>query len=138
MINKIIDGISASLYEEFGDDHEIYTEPVNQGLSDRSFSIICLNPRIEQKLGKRYFRENQFCIHYFGTSSEDNMSVINRLFDCLELITVDGDLVRGTSMTAETSDGVVSFIVNYNMFVCRPSEQMDSMESFGVSTDVKG
>ena len=32
MINKIVDGISKAINEEFGDDYEIYTEEIELGL----------------------------------------------------------------------------------------------------------
>ena len=50
MINKIIDGISVAINAEFGDDYEIYTESVEQGLNEPCFSILCLNPTNEQFL----------------------------------------------------------------------------------------
>ena len=141
MINKIIDGISVAINAEFGDDYEIYTESVEQGLNEPCFSILCLNPTNEQFLGRRYFRKNQFCIHYFPQSEEKNKEineVRERLFECLELITVDGDLCRGTNMSSETSDGVLSFFVNYDMFMYKMQEGTPTMESYDYSTDVKG
>lgn len=144
MINKIIDGISAALDAEFNttaDGYEIYTENIKQGLSEPCFSIVCLNPRMEQFLGKRYFKQNQFCIHYFPKADEKNyesLMVIERLFDCLELITVNGDLCRGTGMNVEMADGVVSFMVNYDMFMYKQGESTPAMETYSVDTDVKG
>ena len=141
MINKIIDGISVAINSEFGDSHEIYTEAVEQGLSDGSFSILCLNPTSKQFLGKRHFRTNKFCIHYFPKSNEPRsecQGVIERLMDCLELITVEGDLVRGTSMNSEIVDGVLSFFVNYDLFVYKEPNPQPAMESLEYNTDVKG
>lgn len=141
MINKIIDGISVAINAEFGDDYEIYTESVEQGLNEPCFSILCLNPTNEQFLGRRYFRKNQFCIHYFPKSEEKNKEineVRERLFECLELVTVDGDLCRGTNMSSETSNGVLSFFVNYDMFMYKMQEGTPTMESYDYSTDVKG
>ena len=141
MINKIIDGISVAINAEFGDDYEIYTESVEQGLNEPCFSILCLNPTNEQFLGRRYFRKNQFCIDYFPKGEEKNKEineVRERLFECLELVTVDGDLCRGTNMSSETSDGVLSFFVNYNMFMYKMQEGTPTMESYDYSTDVKG
>ena len=43
MINEIIDGISVAINTEFGDDYEIYTESIEQGLEEPCFSILCLN-----------------------------------------------------------------------------------------------
>ena len=141
MINKIIDGISVAINSEFGDAYEIYTKSVEQGLKEPCFSVLCINPKMEQFLGKRYFRTNQLCIHYFPSSDEPRLEcnmVQERLMDCLELITVDGDLVRGTSMHGEVNDDVLSFFVNYDMFVYKEREQADSMDSVKYNTDVKG
>ena len=141
MINKIIDGISVAINSEFGDNHEIYTESVEQDLSDGSFSILCLNPTSKQFLGKRHFRTNQFCIHYFPKSGEPRsecQGVVERLMGCLELINVEGDLVRGTHMNCEIVDDVLSFFVNYDLFVYKESDIAPAMEDFEHNTDVKG
>ena len=141
MINKIIDGISVAIHSEFGDPYEIYTESIEQGLTEPCFSIFCLNPTIEQFLGKRYFRTNQFCVHYFPSSAEKRsecQSIMERLIGALEIITVDGDQCRGTSMYGEIVDGVLSFFVNYDMFVYKESIPEPTMETVSHNTDLKG
>lgn len=141
MINKIIDGISVRINAIFGDSYEIYTENVEQGLSEPCFSVLCINPTIEQFLGKRYFRTNQFCVHYFPKTNEkqyESFSVVERLQNALEYITVDGDAVRGTQMHSEMVDGVLSFFVNYDMFVCKSKEDSSYMETVSYDADVKG
>lgn len=141
MINKIIDGISIAINSEFDDTYEIYTESIEQGLKEPCFSIICLNPTIEQFLGKRYFRTNQFCIHYFPTFNEPRLEcniTSERLFKALEIITVDGDIIRGTDMNFEYVDGVLNFFVNYDLFVYKDAEDEPFMESVEHSTVVKG
>ncbi len=141
MINKIIDGIIAAIVSEFGEGCEIYTESVEQGFEEPSFSILCLNPTINQKLGKRYFRTNQFCIYYFPESDEKRSechAVAERLIGALELITVDGDLCRGTEIHYEVVDDVLSFFVNYDMFVIKAQDTETAMESLSQKTDMKG
>lgn len=141
MINKIIDGISVAINSEFGDSYEIYTESIKQDLNESCFSILCLNPKIDQFLGKRYFRTNQFCIHYFPSSDEPRsecQAVIERLINCLEIITVDGDPVRGNGMNGEIVDDVLSFFVNYDMFVYKETITEPTMETVDYNTDVKG
>ena len=141
MINEIIDGISIAINAEFGDNHEIYTESMGQGLKEPCFSIICLNPIVEQFLGKRYFRANQFCIHYFPASKERQFEcneVIEKLYGVLEYITVAGDIIRGTDMHCEVVDGVLSFFVNYDMFVYSNTVKEESMETFEHNTNLKG
>ena len=141
MIDKIIDGISIAIHSEFGDPYEIYTESVEQGLQEPCFSILCLNPAINQKLGRRYFRTNQFCIHYFPKSSEERSechAVAERLIGALEYITIDGDLCRGTEIRYEVVDGVLSFFVNYDLFVYKEEAPETAMESYAHDTSMKG
>ena len=141
MINKIIDGISVAINSEFGLAYEIYTESVEQGLEEPCFSILCLNPKNDQKLGKRYFRTNQFCVHYFPCTKEPLLecnTVIERLMGALEIITVDGDLCRGTNMHGEVVDNVLSFFVNYNSYVYKNEAAEPMMEDVSHNAIVKG
>lgn len=141
MINKIIDGICEALFQEFGEGYKIYTEEIKQGLKEPCFSVVLLAPGTSQFLGKRYYKTNPFCIHYFPKSQTEMKAeiydVIERLNNCLEYITVDGDLTRGTEMNGEIIDGVLSFFVNYDMFVIKKQEEQTSMENIQQTTDVK-
>lgn len=140
MINNIIDGISIALNTEFGDDYKIYTESVEQGLIEPCFSIVPVNPNNSQFMGKKYFRQNKFCIHYFPSSDEkvaECMNVLDRLYDCLEIIEVDAKETRGIKMTSEIDGGVLSFFVNYDMFMVKVDEQ-SQMESLDINQSTKG
>lgn len=139
MIQKIIDGICLAISSSFGDDYEIYTESVEQDLKDGSFSIVPVNPTNSRFLGNRYFRENQFCIHYFPKTDKRNaecLEVIEELCDLLEFIEVDGDLVRGTDMSNEMDDGVLHFFVNYDFFEFRKPDEA-YMEDFDYDSILK-
>lgn len=140
MINKIINGICLALSSNFGEEREIYTEAVEQGLEDGSFFVLCLNPTNSRFLGERYYRTNQFCIHYFPQTDNPNsecLEVLEELYDTLELIDVDGDLVRGTNMSSEMTDGVLQFFVNYDFFTIGEKDET-FMEDFEQTLDVKG
>ena len=141
MINSIIASISISLNAEFGDEYTTYTESVEQGLNEPCFFPFCLNPTNRVFLGKRYFRENQFCIQYFPAekdrAKEECNAVAERLFSCLEYITVTGDLVRGTKMKYEVVDGVLNFFVNYDLFVYKAAAS-DAMDEISEKVTVKG
>jgi hypothetical protein len=144
MINSIIDAISMSVDAEFNTTpgtYQIYTESIEQGLEEPCFSIMCLNPTSELYLGKKYFRTNQFNIQYFPSTDEPRNEcndVLEKLYDCLETITVMGDLTRGSKMNGEIVDGVLNFFVNYDMFVYKVVAATDGMESMTVKSDVKG
>ncbi len=139
MINKIIDGICEKLNESFGDGYEIYTELKNQGLKEPCFSVMCVNPINNQVIGNRYFRNNLFSILYFPASKEPKAecnTVLEKLYLALETIkiketlpdeSIKESLVRGTNMRGELVDGVLNFLVNFNMFVYKV-EDADLME----------
>lgn len=141
MINSIIESIGVSLNAEFGDEYIIYTESIEQGLSEPCFFLFCINPTSRVFLKNRYFRENQFCIQYFPAdkdrAKEECNAVAERLFLCLEYITVTGDLVRGTKMKYEIVDGVLNFFVNYDLFVYKVVTP-DVMEEISENVTMKG
>ncbi|MDE7298556.1 MAG: hypothetical protein K2N94_06965 [Lachnospiraceae bacterium] len=141
MINSIIAGISIALNKEFGDSCKNYTEEVKQGLEEPCFFISCIHPTHRLLRGRRYLRENMFCIQYFpadeGRAKEECNAAADRMVSCLEWITVDGALVRGTGMSAEVEDGILNFFVNYDLLVCR-AEDADPMEEISESVSAKG
>lgn len=141
MINSIIEAISVSLNEEFGDNYEIHMEEIKQGLKEPCFFIACLNPTNNLFMGKRYERTNQFCIQYFPQCDEKQREcngVAERMYDCLEYITTDGDTkpIRGSGMNHQVVDGVLNFFVNYDFFTVK-TEDNTPMETMTASTGVK-
>lgn len=139
MINAITEAISISLDTEFGDTHTIISETNRQDLKEPCFFISCLNPTMKQFFGRKYFRSNQFCIQYFpetqGVNAECHATA-ERLFECLEYITVSGDLMRGTAMKYEIVDGVLNFFVNYDCYVYKKQENTP-METVEINNSVK-
>lgn len=142
MINAIIEAISISLHSEFGDRYTIYANEVKQGLKEPCFFVSCINPTSRLFFDKRYFQENAFCIQYFPADAnrekEECNEVTERLFLCLEWLTVAGDLVMGTKMRSETADGILSFFVNYDMFVYIRKNEAPAMEELKQETTMKG
>lgn len=139
MIKAIIDGICLALNEEFGDDYTIYTDGVKQGLEEPCFSIVPINPNNSQFLGSKYYRENLFCIHYFPESEEkvsECLDVLERLYDCLEIIEINSNKSLGINMNGEINDGVLSFFINYNLFVIKEKSEVP-MEDLELSQSVK-
>ncbi len=141
MINELIAAISQALNTEFGDDYTIYSEEVVQGLQEPCFFITCINPTNRLFLNKRYFRENQFYLQYFPADTmrarEECNAVAERLYWCLEHISVAGDLTRGTKMRYEVVDDVLNFFVNYDLFVER-LENTPAMTELSKNVNLKG
>lgn len=126
MINSIVEGIAKALDSEFGGDYAVYTESVEQGLSEPCFFITLVNHTDTMYPGNRRFLENTFCIQYFPKDeqrgNEECFEVMNRLVSCLNWIEVEGDSVMGRKMNGELTDGVLNFFVNYDLFVYKAAD----------------
>lgn len=141
MINQIVDGICTTLNKMFGDTYTIYTESVEQALKTPCFFVSCINPAKSQFLGQRYYNANQFCIQFISDSDEpktDCNDIAYRLFEYLEYIQINDNLIRGTKMHAEIVNGVLNFFVNYNMFTYRTEDDSEPMNDIDINSDVKG
>ena len=139
-IQNLIDAIAEALFQEFGSGYTIYTEKVEQGLEDDCFLVRCLNPTKNQHLGRCYKRTNQFSIQYIPSTmeaQEECISVMERLFECLENVILHGKPVHGTELHGEIIDGIITFIVNYDGFVLKKEEQ-NNMEDLEILTEAKG
>lgn len=126
MINEILYGISQSIDKEFGETYRIYTETAEQGLEAPCFFIACTSPLTERFIGKRYKNQYAFCIQYFTESENRKLEcndITERLQDCLEYINVGGDLLYGSSMQSQYTEGILTFYVNYNFFTYKLKEE---------------
>lgn len=140
-VKKLIDAIAEALFQEFGSSYEIYTEKVEQGLTEPCFMIRFLNPTKNRYLGSVYKRTNLFVIQYIPSTSEANdecASVLERLFECLKDVTLDGKPVHGTELNGEVTDGILNFKVNYDGFVMKKHDETNMEELEGILTEAKG
>ena len=74
------------------------------------------------------------CIQHLPGDTVQPSRELNRvadiLMDGMEYVTLaNGDLLRGTGRSHRTEDGVLSFLVSYNMFVLKQPAGEDPMES---------
>ncbi|WP_438349932.1 phage tail terminator family protein [Paenibacillus sp. FA6] len=142
MINDVVNAIAIKLNQVFGEDYTIYTESVKQGLEEPCFFIVLLTSRQTQVIGKRYFREQPFDIHYFPSTTDQKTEmheIVDRLNDALEYITtISGDLLRGTNINSEVVDGVLHFFVNYNYHIYKITDPLDKMEDLKIKNGLKG
>ena len=139
-IKELIDAIAEALFQEFGSMYEIYTEKVEQGLTTPCFMIRCVSPTKNIHLGVRYKRTNKFVIQYIPSTEEaydECASVLEKLFECLEDVTLDGKPVHGTELNGEVTDGILNFMVNYDGFVLKERSEIN-MEVLEVLTEAKG
>ena len=139
-VQNLIDAIAEALFQEFKSGYEIYTEKVEQGLTEPCFLIRCVNPTKNVYLGAVYKRTNLFVIQYFPSTSEayeECAAVLERMFECLEYVTLDGKSIHGIEMNGEVTDGILNFKVNYDGFVLKNQDEIN-MENLEILTEVKG
>ena len=139
MFSNIVDGISIKLNSIFGDGYEIYSEDVEQGLTEPCFFIKSLPVQNRRLLGKRKQRTYSFVITYFPKNNNAEMQdVAEKLLDGLEyIILITGEIIRGHSLEAEIVDGLLQFSVQYVVFL-NDYENEESMETMESSVGVKG
>lgn len=136
MINEILKGIAKALRDEFGESLNIYLNEVEQGLIEPCFFISVLNPDVKQVLGRRYVLNCPVSVQFI---SVEDREIINaqgsRLFNCLELISVSGDLVRGRNMSYSINEDILTFTVTYNIYFYR-NQAKEFMEKLKQEAEV--
>ena len=123
MVNEVIKGMAEAIDGAFGDTTEIFCEPVLQDLQPRSFTVRALDSHIDRFFGERFKRTCLMEVNYFPESEleprTEIQSVIDPLFDALEVINVAEGKVRGVQANAKIVDNVLVYIVKYVFYVIK-------------------
>ncbi len=139
MINSIIKGITNAIYKKFGDDYDIYTEKVEQGLEEPCFFIYCINPNKDIFLGCRMKQNYQFVVQYIPKGPNKKMeinSVFEELNDAVRFIDVGNDKMMATSISSNISDEVLTLSVTYTFFSYEKQEG-DLMDEQVIKQEVR-
>lgn len=91
MVSRFLNAITEALDAEFGNDYEIHTEDIRQGLTPPCFLVDLISSTREKVSGSWYRYNTLFAVQYFPGGENERSeihSVISRLDDCLEVITV--------------------------------------------------
>lgn len=138
-IAQVTQGIVDALYTGLSG-IKIYTESVNQSLDTPCVLVKCLNPSHSRNLGRRYIKSLQYSVQYFPNTenvySECN-SACESMFEVLEDITVDNRIIHGYDMGGEVVDGVLTFTVNYDVFLLREQTGLVDMGTADVTVSAE-
>ena len=99
-----------------------------------------MEQKTKKYIGTRNLRKNQFVIQYFPHTDDrkgECYDVGEKMLECLEVIHVDGFLLRGTEMKFKIVDGVLHFFVDYDAF-SHKEEQKETMELMRSDIRAKG
>ena len=142
MVNEIILGIAEKIrtaYPESG--HKLYTESIEQGFKEPCFFVQLITQSQMQRLGNRYMETYSFDVQYFpnenGSENEECLGVSEELYELLEYITVDGDLLRGTSLNSRVQEKVLHFFVDYTVPIVRIKAKDEKMEGVIIYGETK-
>ena len=139
MFNEVIDAICLAISQAFSD-KEIYTEAVKQGFTPPCFFVTCINPNEGRYLGEKFQHKGKYEINYFPNEENANRELVDvseTLSDILETIEIRGELTRGTKMESTISDGVLSFLINYDYFIYKGMVKEEAMEKLRSKTEVE-
>jgi hypothetical protein len=138
MQNDVLKGITRELDSEFG--YQVYTDNIEQGIDVPCFLVTDLSSTDEHIVMNRHSRSYPYMIQYFPEKQEYRMEcadVKDRLFDCLEYITVAGYPAMGTDMSGEITDGVLNFEATYTLQAFRTRAREETMEDIEIVQGVK-
>ena len=142
MVQLLTESIAIAIEAAFGEGFTIYQESIEQDLKEPCFFVQCLEAGNLLFRGNRYFRAHQMCVQYFpragGTPKADCEAAAERLYTALEWLELhDGQgTIRGKKMRHRTESGVLSFFVDYDLFVKRELE-LCKMQTLDVSMQQK-
>ena len=142
MINDIISGITNGIYQEFGSGYKIYTENIEQGLTEPCFFIAVLEAQQTRIIGNRYMLTAVLDVHYFPATKAKNkemQAAAQRLHSILQRITLlDGDMLNGFDLNWETVEDVLHFFVSYKPTVKYQQAAEEAMAEVTVAATTKG
>ena len=140
MYNEIMDAVTKQLSVLFPPEagYTIYTDAVEQGLSDPCFFVQFLEPSEKPMIGTRYYRKNAMCIQFLPGDIAKPSRELNRVLDILmeqmRMIELkSGRKINGTDRSGRIGDDDLTFFVQYNGFDIRENVQEDAMSEIRVN-----
>lgn len=139
MVSDLLNGISVALYDNF-EGVTIYSESVEQGLTEPCFFIVPLNASEIPLLNNRAYRHVPFDVHYFP-KSKTNLElekVAAKLYIALRRITLPSeDQVNGMNLHHEVQDGVLHFFVEYKPVIYYKGDEAELLGTMTSNVGVK-
>ncbi|MEA5084356.1 MAG: hypothetical protein VB018_09400 [Lachnospiraceae bacterium] len=142
MVTNIILGIAEKIRTRYAQGgYKLYTESIKQGFEEPCFFVQLITQVQTQRLGNRYMETYSFDIQYFpnenGGENKECLDVSEELYELLEYIAVNEDLLRGMSLNSRVQDRVLHFFVDYVVPVVRTKAEEEKMEEVIIYGETK-
>ena len=126
---------------EYFPNYDVYCDEISQGFQEPCFFVQQLPNRRNKEI-QSYQNTVDFDVQYFLDEDETDInekyeSMIYKLYQILEYISVEDKKIHGTQMNTSIVDGVLHFYVTYTFYL-QVIEEKEKMKSLDVKESVKG
>lgn len=132
MVNSILNAVTKQLGTNFGDTYHYYVEDIEQKFTKPCFTVDMLLPVQRSRSPVLYDRVMPLVLHYFtdneATTKQELYDKAEQLFDCLEHLNFEGDLLRGEDISWRITEGVLQFFITYRFIAKRVTAENDLFE----------
>lgn len=131
---SILDAITKGIHAIFGDDYNIETGEVKQGMEKPCFFVRMLNGEEKHQRGQRYKRNLNFLI--IGFSQNDDVvklyDMADKLYNLNYVELANGDLLRCINKSDRVEDNTLQFFFDIKCFIYKnatvdPQEKMENV-----------
>lgn len=133
MVNKVLNATTTLLGKTFGTDYRYYIENVEQGLTKPCFHVAFLENFSRSRGPVLYDRTFPMIIHFFTDKKENKITecykMAEMLSELLELITIEGNLVRGKNISWNITDDVLQFFITYEFTTQKVTNSETNMDN---------
>jgi hypothetical protein len=140
MVNKVLNAITTLLGTNFGTGYRYYVENVEQGLTKPAFHVSFLETFSRSRGTVLYDRTFPMVIHFFTDKKENKITECYKmaeiLSELLELISVEGKLVRGRDISWNITDDVLQFFITYEFTTQKITEVGTTMEDLENTSNI--
>lgn len=141
ILKTLVDKMSEAVLNEFGAEYKFVTNIGQSGSEEGSFYIHSYESTREMLFARQYKSKNSFTIYYYPKSmeayTEEFGSTCERLYDCLEYIRENDNVIRGMNMRSEVYEGVLHFFVDYYLNLQKETVEEASFDELVVQEGVK-
>lgn len=134
MFEEIVQSIAEVIALTFSGEIPVYREEMPQEYETPCFMINVIKSALTPKLHPRYLLECSLDILYFPAEGNqepifDMQSAAEKLLWATEYVTVSDGIIRGSKANFRTEDGVLHFMVDYNVVIRRERLEPELMRA---------
>jgi len=138
MINTLKNYIASKLYALYPL-YTIYTEKIEQGLTETAFFIELINQKIEKQLNNQSLQTVSFDIVCFLDSETDDQTfadITDKLNEEFEIITYSTKKYRTHNKESEVVDGILHYKFDVKVRLVVQSSPAVNMGSIDINTEL--